>query len=66
MPHASWGVAYSGKLAPASLPSITLRGMAAELTKRKIATQRSGRWYAETVGQVVEPLDSASALRAGA
>jgi DNA invertase Pin-like site-specific DNA recombinase len=35
---------------------LTLRGMAAELTKRKIATPRGGRWHAQTVKLVIERL----------
>ena len=41
---------------------LTLRGMAAELTRRKIATPRGGRWHAETVNKLIERL----ALRASA
>jgi DNA invertase Pin-like site-specific DNA recombinase len=35
---------------------LTLRGMAAELTKRKIATPRGGRGHAQTVKLVIERL----------
>jgi DNA invertase Pin-like site-specific DNA recombinase len=41
---------------------LTLRGMVAELTRRKIATPRGGRWHAETINKLIERL----ALRAGA
>ncbi len=36
-------------LLPLGAKGLTLRGMVAELTRRKIATPRGGRWHAETV-----------------
>jgi hypothetical protein len=38
---------------------MTLRGMAAELTRRKIATPRGGKWHPQTVRQVLDRLDAA-------
>lgn len=37
--------------------SMSLRAIARELTKMKVATPRGGRWHAETVGKVLGRLD---------
>jgi DNA invertase Pin-like site-specific DNA recombinase len=39
---------------------LTLRGMAAELSKRKIATPRGGKWHPQTVQQVLRRLHVAA------
>jgi DNA invertase Pin-like site-specific DNA recombinase len=36
---------------------MSLRGIAAELTKRKVPTPRGGKWHAETVTNLVERLE---------
>jgi DNA invertase Pin-like site-specific DNA recombinase len=37
---------------------LTLRGMAAELTKRKVKTPRGGNWHPDTVARLIERLAS--------
>jgi hypothetical protein len=35
---------------------LTLRGMAAELNKRKVKTPRGGKWHPETVARLIDRL----------
>ncbi len=38
---------------------LTLRGMAAELSKRKVPTSRGGAWHPDTVSTMLKRLDAA-------
>jgi DNA invertase Pin-like site-specific DNA recombinase len=40
---------------------LPMRGMAAELTRRKIATARGGRWHPDTVAALLKRLDAGAA-----